>query len=391
MKLNKLESLLEHFIDIGVPGCALSVSHKGEVVFNGYKGMADIEEKRPVDENTVYRMYSNTKNVTIVAALILYDQGKFLLNDPIEKYLPFFSNAKFAYVDGSNTVNVVPVTRSIRIKDLFAMTSGLTYGGAGSFTHSEFEKIGGLWPNENLTTMEFVEKISEVPLAFDPGTSWSYGFSHDVLGALIEVISGKSFGAFLSDEIFKPLKMNHTSFHLSDKSRPHLAGLYWREENGLRKDNVMDQMYDPENKYELGGAGLLSTLEDYARFTSMLALGGTFEGNRILGRRTVDLIHQNHLEPGPLSAFRKVHEVAWPWFEGYGYGLGVRTLISKTESGSNGSIGEFGWCGAAGSWMMVDVDEGISACYMHQLFPMDNNLQDYCHPRLRNVIYGVLD
>jgi CubicO group peptidase (beta-lactamase class C family) len=337
-------------------------------------------------------MFSNTKNITVVAALILYERGKFLLNDPIEKYLPFFGDMQYCYVDGSNSVNTVPVSHSIRIKDLFSMTSGLVYGGLGSFTHSELEKeAGGFLPKENWTTMEYVEQISKIPLAFDPGTSWSYGFSHDVLGALIEAISGKKFSEFLSDEIFKPLKMNNTSFRFSEESRSNLAGFYMVEDGGLRKDSFLDQLYDPSNKYELGGAGLLSTLEDMTRFTTMLSVGGTLEGNRILGRRTIDLMRQNHLGPGPLAAFQKVHEVSWPWFEGYGYGLGVRTLIDKTASGSNGSIGEFGWCGAAGSWIMIDPDEELAACYMHQLFPLEKNLQDYCHPRLRNVIYGVLD
>ena len=391
MELKKLDSLMDNFIEKGVPGCALSVSQKGKVVFTGYKGYADVENKKLIDENTIYRMFSNTKNVTVVAALILYEQGKFLMNDPIEKYLPFFANAKYAYVDGSNTVNTVPVSRSIRIKDLFAMTSGITYGGDGCHTHHELAKIGGLWPNENLTTMEFVKKISQVPLAFDPGTKWSYGLNHDVLGALIEAISGKSFGKFLSEEIFEPLEMKNTSFHLTEKSKPHLANLYWREEKGLRKDDVIDNMYDPANKYELGGAGLLSTLGDYERFTEMLALGGTLKGNRILGHRTIDLMRQNHLGPGPQAAFQKVCDRSWPWFEGYGYGLGVRTLIDKAASGSNGSIGEFGWTGAAGSWIMVDMDEQIAVTYMHQLFPMNDNLQDYCHPRVRNVVYGALD
>ena len=391
MELNKLDSLMEQFIDSGVPGCALSVSYKGEVVFEAYKGYASIEQKKAIDENTLYRMFSNTKSITVVAAMILYERGKFLMNDPIEKYLPFFADMKYAYVDKANTVITAPVSRSIRIKDLFTMTSGLVYGGPGDYVHSEVEKIGGFFPKENLTTIEFIEELSKMPLAFDPGTHWNYGLSHDVLGALIEVLSGKSFSEFVREEIFKPLKMEKTMFRLSEETKQQLANLYRVEDKGLTVDTSMDWLYEPDVLYDSGGAGIVSSLKDMSRFTTMMAMGGKLDGERILGHKTIELMCQNHLKDEPLADFKRVSKSSMPWFEGYGYGLGGRTLIDKIEAGSNGSIGEYGWSGAAGTTILIDAKEELSVCYMHQLFPLEKSMQGYCHPRLRNTVYSLLD
>ena len=391
MDLSGLVPLLRRFTKIGPPGCALSVSHKGKTVFEHYEGVADRESRQPVDENTLYRIYSNTKNITAVAALILYERGEFLMNDPLEQYLPFFADMTYYDYDGTNSAPVRKVSRSILVKDLFTMCSGLTYGGTITQTHLDVSNAFGAMSDPSLTTMGFAEKLSRIPLAFDPGTHWNYGYSHDVLGALIEAISGKRFGTFLYDEIFKPLGMNNTSFSLAEAKKGHLAALYRIEENSLIKDTSMDGKYEPSSQFESGGAGLLSTLRDMDRFTQMLAVGGTIDGVRILGRKTIDLMRLNHLEPGPFADFQKVCRGTWPWFEGYGYGLGVRTMMDRAKAGSNGSDGEFGWAGAAGTWLMVDVEEQLSACYMHQLFPSERNLQDYCHPRIRNAIYGALD
>lgn len=388
MDLSGLIPLLKHFTEIGPPGCALAVSHKGKPVFEHYEGIADKESGRPVDENTLFRMFSNTKNVTAVAALILYERGEFLLNDPLEKYLPCFADMTYYDYDGSNTPLVRPATRPILIKDLFTMCSGLTYGGTVTQTHLD---AGVVAANHTLSTLEFAEKLSGIPLAFEPGTHWNYGYSHDVLGALIEAVSGKRFGEFLSDEIFNPLGMKKTFFSLPEHERGHLASQYRVEEHGLVKDHSTDYAFDPSYPLESGGAGLLSTLRDMDTFTRMLSMGGTLNGVRILGRKTIDLMRLNHLEGAPLGDFQKVCRGAWPWFEGYGYGLGVRTMADRAKAGSNGSDGEFGWAGMAGTWLMVDMEEQLSACYLHQLIPSEKNLQDYCHPRIRNAIYGALD
>lgn len=232
------------------------------------------------------------------------------------------------------------------------------------------------------TVQGMSQVLSKVPLAFDPGTHWHYGLSHDVLGALIEVLSGKSFGEYLEENIFAPLGMRDTSFRLPPEKRDRLAARYLLEDGRrVRVGADVDEDYQPDATYESGGGGLLSTLEDYTRFAQAMACGGSLEGVRILGSQTIDLMRQNHLSPQQMEDFN------WPFLAGYGYGLGVRTMVNPQAGGCNGSLGEFGWCGMLGTWVMIDPAERLTAVYMQQLTP---NLEAYHQPRMRSVIYGSL-
>ncbi|WP_416147976.1 serine hydrolase domain-containing protein [Salipaludibacillus sp. HK11] len=383
-QLHNIQPLLKDFVEKGPAGCALSVTHQGEKVFEEYVGLADIQSGIEISSDTIYRVFSMTKVVTCAAALMLYERGLFLLNDPLENYLPEFKDPQVHRRNEKGEIYVSPASRSIMVKDLFTMTSGLTYNGNNDETERQVQvAISTLTKqDENFGLRSACKALAQVPLAFDPGSQWRYGFSHDILGALIEVLSGKPFGEFLQDEIFQPLAMHDTFFRIPAHKKHRLCSLYNRDDNGhLIKNSDMDKYIEPTAKFESGGAGLLSTLDNYSRFAHTLANGGELDGIRILGKKTLDLMATNHLAPEHFPQYN------WPYLSGYGYGLGVRVMMDPTLGGITSSLGEFGWSGLAGTWVLIDPKEKLSAVYMQQMLP---NFEAYHQPRLRNVIYGAL-
>ncbi|TBL81977.1 serine hydrolase domain-containing protein [Paenibacillus thalictri] len=377
----RLTPMLKEWVEKGAPGCACTVVKNGEVVYQEHFGYADLDHKTPITADTIYRIYSMSKVITCVAALKLYEQGKFLLNDPLEAYLPEFKNPQVYRYNAFGLRNVSAASSPIRVKDLFMMTSGLTYSGDALETERLTQELMGKAHAADIRALS--KALAAIPLAFDPGTHWKYGLSHDVLGALIEVISGQTFGEFLQKEIFEPLGMNDTAFRISEDKRARLCGMYDRSEDGtLTLNTTRDAVYQPGCKHESGGAGLLSTTGDYSRFAQALAQGGELDGVQILSRKTVQLMATNHLGPQQLLDYN------WPQQKGYGYGLGVRVLRDPADGGSNGTLGEFGWAGLAGSWTLIDPQEQLSVVYMQQMLP---SLEPYIHPRLHAVIYGALE
>ncbi|WP_226669841.1 serine hydrolase domain-containing protein [Metabacillus litoralis] len=383
---NRLHALLKSFVEKGPVGCSMQVMHNNETVFKDFIGFSDKETKTLMNEDTIFRIYSMTKVVTCVAALMLYERGLFLLNDQLSDYLPEFKNSKVYEKDEDGEIKIVKASRAILVKDLFSMTSGITYGGNENETQiqvvKEFEKL--VKNRESLTNQRLSQILASIPLAFHPGDQWNYGLSHDVLGALIEVISGKKLGEFFQEEIFKPLCMTDTFFRIPDEKLHRLASLYNREEDGKlikNESEEMDMQFHIFPEYESGGAGLLSTLGDYSIFAHMLANGGEYNGKRIIGKNTIKLMTSNHLTKQQSTYYN------WDYLKGYGYGLGVRTLTDQAEGGINSSIGEFGWSGLAGTWVLIDPKENISAVYMQQMLP---NFEAFHQPRLRSVIYGAL-
>ncbi|OCT13530.1 serine hydrolase [Paenibacillus pectinilyticus] len=378
----RLTPLLKSVMEKGPAGCACTVVRRGEVVYQETLGYADLEKKKEITPNTIYRIYSMTKVITCAAALMLFEKGLFLLNDPLEEYLTEFKNTQVYRYNEYGTQSLSPAVGPIRIKDLFTMTSGLTYGGDGTETERQTRVI--MESAAATVDMQTLSKaLAEVPLAFDPGTHWKYGTSHDVLAALIEVLSGQTLGEFLQKEIFAPLGMIDTSFRIAEDKRERLCTMYDRAEDGTLTPNTrMDARYQPESLHESGGAGLLSTIGDYSRFAQVLAKGGELDGVRILSQKTVHLMATNYLNPQQINDFN------WPQMSGYGYGLGVRVMIDPAAGGINGSIGEFGWAGLAGSYLLIDPKEELSVVYMQQLLP---SLEPFIHPRLRAAIYGALD
>ena len=388
--MQKLDQLLDQFISAGVPGCGLAVSYKGEIVYTGYRGKADLEQGTEIDEQTVYRIASCTKIVTAVAVMKLYEEGKLLLNDPVEEYLPFFHNIPYQTCDGSGEVVRHPTTGPLTIKHLLTMTSGIPYAGRGSVTANDYrEKLGNIY---QLTAMDLAQKISEIPLEFDPGTHWKYGLGYDVLGAIVEAITGTKFGTYIQEEVLTPLGMTHTAFLCTQEMEKRRARTYQRTENGYI-DTTREANITPTNggKLESGGGGLLSTLGDLVQLAGMLAQGGSWKGERLLSRNTIDLMRLNHLRGQAMEDFRRMSEQSYPWYKGYGWGLAGRTLIDCQEAGSNGSVGEFGWCGAVGPYILADPEQELGIAYVHQMSPVIGGMQDYCHPRVRNTVYALLD
>ena len=382
--LEKISPLLRKFIDRGPAGCSCSVSLGSETVFEDYAGYADLETKKPLGPDSIFRIYSMSKVITCAAALRLYERGEFLLNDPLYEYLPEFKKMKVCRYNPSGGISITTAGKPILIKHLFTMTSGFTYGGDHMETARAISKaLEKLSAKGDYNVRQMAGALAEeVPLAYEPGEHWQYGLSHDILGALIEAVSGKTFGRFLKDEIFDPLGMKDTFFRIPDEKKDRLCSYYRRGDDGeLTKITDMDHDFLPGALYESGGGGLLSTLHDYGLFAQAMACGGTREGVRLLGRKTIELMAQNHLGPQQLSDFD------WPYQAGYGYGLGVRTMIDKPAGGCNGSAGEFGWCGMAGTWVLIDPSEKLSAVYMQQMHP---NFEEYHQPRLRAAIYAAL-
>ncbi|MGG1517065.1 serine hydrolase domain-containing protein [Paenibacillus oryzisoli] len=377
----RLTPLLKTFLEKGPAGCACIVVHKGDILYQETLGYADVESKKEIAADTIYRIYSMTKVVTCVAALKLYEKGLFLLNDPLGDYLTEFQSPQVYSYNELGAKTTASAVRPIRIKDLFTMTSGLTYGGDNTETERQTRAI---MENaaETKDTRTAVKALATVPLAFEPGTRWKYGLSHDVLAALIEALSGQTFGEYVQKEIFDPLGMKDTSFRLKEDMRDRLCTMYNRSADGIMTPTSrLDTCYQPDCKLESGGAGLLSTIGDYSFFAQMLSNGGKWNGTQILSPKTIQLMSANHLNPQQLRDFD------WQQMSGYGYGLGVRVLLDPAAGGNNGSIGEFGWAGMAGSYVLIDPKEELTIVYMQQLLPSQ---EPFIHPRIRSVVYGAL-
>lgn len=385
-KFDDLSALLAQFVKNGPAGCGCAVAKDGKTLYQGYFGYADLEEKRPVAEDTVFRLFSMTKVIICTAALMLFERGKFLLNEPVYEYFPEYRDTQVVVTEPSGVVHIRKAKNPMLIKHAFTMAVGLPYDYANSPTVSEMRRVREELQKKHgkYDIVTEVRAMGSVPVAFDPGTHWLYGYGHDIIAGLIQVISGKTVGQFLQDEIFGPLGMKDTGYRFHDGIEGRMASHYKRDENGkLTKIPVFfDEFHRPDAIYEAGGAGLYSTVGDYLRFSQMLANGGSYNGTRIMGRKTIDLMRTNQLNEDQLRDFRS------SYLAGYGYGLGVRTLMSTAEGHSNGSVGEFGWTGMLGTYVSIDPSEGFSIVYMHQ---MDPNMEEYHHLRVRAVANGCLE
>ena len=376
MDFRKLEGLLDSFLDLGIPGVDCMVYCHGQPVFRHMAGYADQEAKAPVTEKTLWYLYSATKVVTCTAALMLYEEGKFLLDDPLSDYMPEFSSMTVRKEDGS----VKPAKRPILIGDLFSMTAGFSYR---MDTPKLLEGVAATKGKAPLR--EMMKYLAKEPLSFEPGENWQYSLCHDVLGGLIEVLSGMSFGQFLKERIFDPLQMKDTGFFPDESQKKRLAKVYRYQKEKRTSIPCPPLPAGPGSQYESGGAGLFSSVEEYARFASALVTG------KLLHPSTIRLMTGNRLDEKKLAAFRRSGE---PGFEksneraGYGYGLGVRTMIDPIQGGSNGSLGEFGWGGLMGAYVLMDPKEQLALFYMQQTL---NPPAGYTRARLRNVLYACLD
>jgi CubicO group peptidase (beta-lactamase class C family) len=354
----RLERLDDHFhayVDAGeIAGVVTYISRHGEVVHRDAYGMADIAAKRPMTADTYFYVYSMTKPVTSVALLMLYEEGKFQLNEPIARYLPELKNAR---VFDRETGRVVDAVRQPTIQDVFRHTAGYLYGPQGD---TDFDRAYGEANLLGSNLKEFAEKLGELPLGYQPGTRWVYSVSHDVQARLVEVLSGQPFDQFVQKRILEPLRMTKTVFGRPDRLKDQFAVIYTENDSGKLVPNGALDAPGMATRV-LGGFSLSSTASDYARFAEMLVNDGELDGVRILSRKTIDLMASNHLPDGVTRGAAGGGTAG-----GEGYGLGVRVVIDPARAGNLTSKGVFGWSGAAGTHFFVDREEDLVAVFMIQ-------------------------
>ena len=365
MKL--VQETLSRFVSSGqIAGCSARIIRNGETCFDGCFGYADIEKKIPITDQTIFPIASMSKVITVAGIMHLYEQGLFKLWDPVSEYLPGFKNPTIAREKPDGTYEIVPAKSEVTMRQLFTMTSGVPYGGqdtAAARIRQEKDKEYTVQGKPRPETLEYCNQVGRLPLAFEPGEKWMYGFSIDVLGAVIEAISGKTLGAYLKETVFDPLGMEDTGFFVPAQKQDRIATLYH-----IREGMTPQKRPAPTEKpaFESGGGGLFSTVKDYSRFAQMLLCGGTLDGKRVLGRKTIDLISTDHLTP----AQQATHN--WDTQRGYGYGLGVRVMTNPEIADINGSVGEWGWDGAYGNWFCVDPKENLTCVYLTTNLPGDH-------------------
>jgi len=386
--MNQIKEVLHTGIKNGdVAGANMLVIKDGQESFYHQDGLADIASNRPIKRDTLFRLYSMTKPITAAAVMILLEGGQIDLFDPVCQYIPGFIGQK---VDAYG--HLIPVMRDATIKDLLSMTSGLVYPNdenlAGQATLELFQEIDQkLLGEKPLNTLEIANRLGQCPLSFQPGASWQYGTSADVLGAIIEVVSGQSFGKFLEENIFEPLGMHDTWFWVPQEKRNRLATAYEMtnkndqfpyEGNHLGIINAMDR----QPAFESGGAGLVSTIDDYARFAQMLMNRGSLDNVQILKPKTVD-----YLTSSTLQAEQQENFDLWHTLSGHSYGNLMRVMTDHRQAGLLGSNGEYGWDGWLGAYFCNCPKDNLTILIMMQ--KKDAGTTSLTR-KLRNTVYASL-
>jgi len=379
-RLSRIDRRLARWVDDGqMPGFLVTVARQGRLVHVGRYGHRNVESGLPVEDDTRWRIFSMTKPVTSVAAMMLYEEGAFELNDPISKWLPEFAETR-VYVAGSAQKPVtVPQIEPIRVRHLLTHTSGLTYG----FHHTHavdamYRAMGYEWDSPpGADSVEVCRQWASIPLLFQPGSEWNYGVSTDVLGRLVEVISGRALDEFFEQRIFGPLGMRDTSFGLREGDDVEsLARLYGAvpgqpggAPTGFRFLEAFDAAAHSKPAFLAGGGGLVSTAADYLRFVELLRRGGAYDGGRLLGSRTIAHMVRNHL-PGnaDIETYGRPVFAETP-LRGVGFGLGFSVVIDPVRYGVVASQGDYSWGGAASTAFYVDPVEDITVGFYTQLLP----------------------
>ena len=383
------------------------IARDGAVIFSGLWGQRDRERGEAMTEDTLFRIYSMTKPITSVAVMMLYEEGRFNLNDPVSRYIPQLSNLKLALSttdiqaqsdgtvsrssgvgDTSAQGRATTPERQPTIRDLLKHTAGFSYGLFGDSEVDRLYRQAGLpYAHEDLKS--FVSALGQIPLQYEPGSRWHYSVSVDVQGRLIEVVSGQSFGEFLSERLFKPLGMKDTFFRVPQPKQARLAQLYQPQgtAQGLMtyltpsRSNRLEvahastsRNYQPDATFESGGGGLVSTTRDYLRFAQMMLNGGALDGVRLLSPKTVSLMSRDHLDGVPFGR------------PGTGFGLGFGIAVDVGASGELGSDGEYNWGGAAGTRFWIDPQERLIGIFMVQSRPHRTPLAQ----RFKTLTYQAL-
>ncbi len=403
MDFTYLKTFLDHMAAERTPSNAVAVYQGGELVYRYASGYADLESKTLLTGDELFNIYSCSKITTVTAGMQLLEQGRFLLTDPLYEYMPEFREMYIRQKNGE----VVKAKNPIRIGHLFTMTAGFDY----NFNVPAFEKARQL-TNGGMDTTEVIRCLAEEPLSFEPGTHWQYSLCHDVLAGLIGVVSGQKFRDYVRQNIFDPLEMTSSVYHHTDETRKRTASQYRfiagdegeldivEAQKGRRaatadatlsgapvkgtfKNVGKEVAHILGEEYDSGGAGIITSVSDYAKLMAALAgLGHGVNGQRILSENSVEMMRTNQLSPELMKDYN------WQSCWGCGYGLGVRTHIDPAKSGLICSLGEFGWGGAAGATAIIDPSRQLGVFYAQHCL---NPREEYYQPRLRNVVYTCLN
>lgn len=382
MQFEKVKDLMDRFCQKMVPGNVMVIYKDGKKVFSYAAGYSDLENGVKMQGDELFNIYSCSKVTTVTSALQLYEKGYFLLDDPLYDFIPAFRQVRVKDEHGDLRRPARPIT----MRHLFTMTAGLTYDATTPAFQKARELTGG-----RMDTLRVIECLAEDPLIFDPGDHWNYSLCHDVLAAAVEVMAGERFEDYVKKHIFDPLGMTSATYHPTEADEARMASQYCLDEKApLTRDGAIGERvnvgkkagYRYGDRYDSGGAGIAVSTGDYALFAAALAGGGKgINGERILSPGTVELMRTNQLTPAQAADYN------WKSVTGFGYGLGVRTMIDAAKAGFPGFYSEFGWGGAAGATLLADPDENLGVFYAQHML---NPREEYYQPRLRNVIYASL-
>ncbi len=375
-RLDRIAPVMQAYVDErGVAGISTMISRRGEIVHAAQFGFQDREAGTPMAPDTIFRIYSMTKPVVSTALMLLHEEGAFQLEQPVAQYLPAFGATKVLADDGT----LVDQVRPMQIRDLLGHTSGLTYDFMADNQVAPLYRDARIMNDATRPLDALIDELATIPLAFQPGTRWHYSVGIDVAARLIEVLSGQTVGDFLQSRLFEPLGMVDTGFGVADDQLGRLSAMYGLPDligdnysatqlmeaamSGFNERIDVSATYptNTPNVFQRGGLGLFSTMDDYMKFAQTLASGGTFDGSRIIGRKTLELMHTNHI-PDDLLPF----EILGLPQAGMGFGLGSRVMTDVAEFAGTGSLGEYGWAGAAKTYYWVDPAEELVGLFMSQ-------------------------
>ncbi|HLI66108.1 MAG TPA: serine hydrolase domain-containing protein [Caulobacteraceae bacterium] len=401
LSADRLERISDHmhrnYIDPGkITGCQISVARHGRLAYFKSFGEIDRERGKRTSDDSIYRIYSMTKPITSVALMTLYEQGYFQLDDPVWRVIPEWRNHRVWLGGEGDAAEYARPNQPMTFRHVLSHTSGLTYGSMLEALGAPAERDpvnaayakAGVRRGDGETLHDFAMKLAEVPLRYQPGERWMYSLATDVCGYLVEAISGKRFDKYLKEVIFEPLKMKDTGFFVPEADRARFAANYRRKGDKTLEltDDPQTSTYLKEPSFFSGGGGLVSTSADYLRFCEMLRLGGELEGARILGPRTLELMHRNHLKGGKDLTQMAIGGFSETANAGVGFGLGFAMTLGEVETGGLGE-GDYYWGGAASTIFWVDPKEDLVVVFMTQLMPSATfNFRG----QLKNIIYSSI-
>jgi CubicO group peptidase (beta-lactamase class C family) len=383
------DHIAQNYIDPDkISGCQVLVSRHGVPAYHHCFGVMDRERQKPLTDDTIYRIYSMSKPITSVALMQLYERGMFQLNDPVSRVVPSWKGQKVWVSGEGEGMELKEPNQPLTFRHVLSHSGGLTYGGTNHPVDKVYRDLK-VARGKGSTLTDFMEKLSHVPLRYEPGEKWLYSYSTDVCGALVEILSGQTFDEYLRDNIFDPLGMKDTSFWVEEGKRDRFAANYQRQ-----PDKTLKLVDDPENStyaqkptFFGGGGGLTSTMADYYRFCEMLRQGGELDGARILGPRTLELMRMNHLKGGQDLTKLAIGAFSETANEGVGFGLGFAMTLGEVEAGGYGH-GDYYWGGAASTIFWVDPVEDLVVIFMTQLMPSATfNFRG----QLKNIIYSAIE